>query len=432
MRYLAILKDSLVEALDRKSLYVMMALSGLFVLLCASLSYSPMDERAAIQDMADQFDSIVNIRGFGITGAQYDVRFDVGAIRPLGADEGRFKDGYGFALTVSGSADEWRKLVRHWDAVRRGAVKKKDDPIPDVDKDPDAELQEKFVRDRFREKMVPTVEARTTGDRVFAVKMKPVSRELLEGAYRGHFLFGLWSFKLPMSVAMFVFVLESLLSEYLAGWIGCGIALVFTAGFVPSMLQRGSLDVLLARPLRRWTLLLLKYLGGLTYATISATVFLGGSWLALSARSGVWNWGYLATIGTLVFFFAVLYSIGVFFAVLTRSWLAAMVMPVVVWALASGVNNAQVVLNHPEFKAEVRVPGIVTTALDVVHFVLPKPKDFNIINQYLMAKGSFGEAMEGMRAEIPEIAWLKVVLTSLGLIAVTLSLSCWIFTRRDY
>jgi len=429
MRYLAILKDSLVQTLDCKSLYVMLIISGLFILLCASISYSPLDERGAIQGTVESFRVVHHVKGLDVQTKLLNVTLAIGDVTK---DESQNRPSYAFRLTVTG-ADEWRKLVRTWDAARRMAIDK-EGKVPDIDVELDEELEKRFLRMRFRERMIPeatVARVRHDGDvREFDVTIRPASAGTFAGAYRVNIMFGAWSepLKSPFNVAMFLFVIQSFLSEWCAGLVGVGMALMFTGGFVPNMLQKGSLDVLLARPVHRVTFLLLKYLGGLTYATITSVVFIGGSWLVLSARSGVWNHGYLATAGTLIFFFAVLYSVGVFFAVVTRSAIASIIVPFIVWGGTWVLDLVRKIL----LKAEVAMPKTVGLLLDAFYYALPKPSSLNDVNGYLMAKGSFGAALEGAEMQIPDIAWAPVVLSQVAFVVVMLALSCWIFSRKDY
>ena len=50
---------------------------------------------------------------------------------------------------------------------------------------------------------------------------------------------------------------------------------------------------------------------------LNSAVAVGGIWLVLGLRSGIWSPGFLATILILTFFFAILYAVSAFFAVLT-------------------------------------------------------------------------------------------------------------------
>ena len=432
MRYFALLKDSLLEALDRKSLYVMMVISFIFIVMLASVSYSPMDIPDVLQDMVGGFNGIAAGRGAAIDIKEFPlVTFRISQVRELGPDAGVFREGFEFKLDVA-PKDEFHRLVRTWDAYSRRVIKRPDDPLPDSTVD--ADLEVKFLRQKLMEAMVPHRDISplpsAEGTRAFQVRMKPTSREGLNGAFKMHIGFGIYSFKLPVSVALTTFFFQQVLSEYMAGWVGVMIGLVFTAAFVPNMLQKGSLDVLLAKPVRRTTLLVYKFIGGLTYAAITGAIFIGGSWLVISARAGVWNWGYLATYGTLMLFFAVLYSIGVLTAVLSRSTVAAILVPIVFWALGSGVNLVK------NSSGRLRLPPWVPTTLEGVSWFLPRAGDINAMNNWFMLRGSFGpevdELVKSMQMDLPEIQWVKILVSSGLMILVMISASCLIFSRRDH
>ena len=120
------------------------------------------------------------------------------------------------------------------------------------------------------------------------------------------------------------------IEDVIVGGIGSGIAMligiVITAFFVPNMLRKGTVDMLLVKPISRVTLLLYKYVGGLTFIFLNTVVAVGGVWLALGLRSGVWATGFLVMILVITFFFAILYSVSTLFGVLTRSPIVAILL----------------------------------------------------------------------------------------------------------
>src|SRR5437879_7946595 len=65
VRYLAILKDSFLEAIDTKVFYVMMALSGVLILLIASLGFAP---RPA-SELSSEVEESLNIDVAGLVNA---------------------------------------------------------------------------------------------------------------------------------------------------------------------------------------------------------------------------------------------------------------------------------------------------------------------------------------------------------------------------
>ena len=75
--------------------------------------------------------------------------------------------------------------------------------------------------------------------------------------------------------------------------IGVLVAILFTANMVPELLEPGSLNLLLSKPVRRWGLFLSKYLGACVFSLLNATLLFAGLWLILGARLGIWNVAFL-------------------------------------------------------------------------------------------------------------------------------------------
>ena len=57
---------------------------------------------------------------------------------------------------------------------------------------------------------------------------------------------------------------------------------IITGFFIPNMLRKGTLDLLLVKPISRWTLLLYKYVGGLSFIFLNAAVAVIGIWRSLA------------------------------------------------------------------------------------------------------------------------------------------------------
>ena len=119
---------------------------------------------------------------------------------------------------------------------------------------------------------------------------------------------------------------------------GLLLALVWTAGFVPTFLEPSAASVLLAKPVARWQLLLGKYFGVLTFVGFQVVLFVVLTWLALGVRTHVWNMTYWWCIPLLLLQFAIFYSFSVLLAVITRSTVACVFGSVLFWLLAWGIN----------------------------------------------------------------------------------------------
>ena len=69
-----------------------------------------------------------------------------------------------------------------------------------------------------------------------------------------------------------VYWIEDYMVNGFGSWIGILVAVVLTAFFVPNMLRKGTVDMLLVKPIHRVDVLLYKYIGGLTFVFLNAVV----------------------------------------------------------------------------------------------------------------------------------------------------------------
>jgi hypothetical protein len=225
--------------------------------------------------------------------------------------------------------------------------------------------------------------------------------------------------------------LQVFLAGLLADTAGVLLALLWTAGFLPTFLEPQSATVLLAKPAPRWVILLGKYLGVVGFVVLQAVLFVGGTWAALGLATGVWDGRYWLAVPLLVINFGVFYSVSTFLAVCTRSTVAAAFGTFLFWALCWGMNYA-----HHRF-AGLPIEGLSPLSrflLDVGYWTLPKPLDLS---------GVFFGAMgaEGFAAAVPELQAVQAagmyypeaaVATSAGFAAVTLGLAGYELEMTDY
>src|SRR5262249_24847805 len=220
------------------------------------------------------------------------------------------------------------------------------------------------------------------------------------------------------------------------------VSVIITAFFIPNMLRKGTVDLLLVKPIHRWSLLLYKYVGGLTFILVNTAVAILGLWLVLGLRSGVWANSFLQMIFVYTFFFAILYAVSTLFAVLTRSPIVAIMMTCGAWfvffiagalfGLAETTRLREERDNVPA--AERRADNVFWRVVRAIHFVLPRTADLDnlrntaIMNDFipptLAAMGRIGERQA--------ISWGESLSVSFAFIGVMLGLSCWYFATKDY
>jgi len=438
MRQLAaILGDSFRQAIDRKVLIVLLALAAVPILFCFAISFESEPLPARIADLARGLNQFRYKGGLLSMSVNRGVEFTVGEVRPVGDGDGwpadvRGGNAFDVAFTRPEGIDD---LARAW---QRFKVQKRERrpppeeaaPGPVAPADRIAFLEERFRSfgfSRARAEADPANPAR------FRIAVTADYPQEVPGAHTISVLFG--TFKIPLqdtSVAEFVLGLQLGLADLFAGFIVMLIAVSSTAGFVPDMLRKGTLDLVLARPIGRARLLLYKYLGGLWFVGIIGSFLIGGCWLGLAVRTGVTSPWFLFSIVTLLAIFAVLYAVSVLAGVLTRSAGLSTLVALGVWGASSIVVGVRHSLG--DLFAGAEIPQMVKTSLEVAYTVLPKTKDLGLLNTFLLSRAqlstdAFGREIGGI---LPDVDWARSLGTTALFTAAMLALAVWIFRRKDF
>jgi hypothetical protein len=125
-------------------------------------------------------------------------------------------------------------------------------------------------------------------------------------------------------------------------WGAVALALISTAGTFPELISGGSVDLYLSKPISRLRLFLTKYVGALLFVLLQATVFSIGCYLVFGFRSGQWRASIFLMIPLVTLMFSYLFAVCVFFGVLTRSTIAALLITSLVWlAVAASTRSEQ-------------------------------------------------------------------------------------------
>jgi len=123
----------------------------------------------------------------------------------------------------------------------------------------------------------------------------------------------------------------ALVMKYFVGVLGIFAAVLVTAPMIPQTFDSGSINLLLSKPISRWALFLTKYFGGCAFILINAAYLIGGMWLILGIRFGMWNFRLLLAIPIYVFVFAIYYAVSASAGVLWRSTVVSVVLTVLFW-----------------------------------------------------------------------------------------------------
>jgi len=243
--------------------------------------------------------------------------------------------------------------------------------------------------------------------------------------------FGLYKFEIGKNRTDAVKMLQLWLAGVLADTAGVLLALLWTAGFLPTFLEPHAVTVLLAKPAPRWSLLLGKYAGVVAFVTVQAVLFVAGTWVALGVRTGVWDGAYWLAVPLLVINFAAFYAVSALLAVCTRSTVVSVFGTLLFWLLCWGMNfthHRVVTMPGPELAPATAL------LLDAGYWTLPKPLDLS---------GIFFETMraQDFSAEVPELRAVRekglfypewAIITSVLFAAGILALAAYEFRTMDY
>jgi ABC-type transport system involved in multi-copper enzyme maturation permease subunit len=438
MKALAIFNDSLREAIDSKVFYVMIALSGLVILLTATLTFKPQPPGELMRSMI-----AMSLRGDpGDLGAD-SLRMGMPAAGP------RTYDVLG-AEPLDGAADGPDTTYRFTVSVQRAT---------EADRLGPGET-EQLLRDRFGvfdqlrifhvlnvrparpgEQSVPEKPARNQV--FFSVTAQPTPDARRMWPHEPGLFFGAvplaFSDGLPLGLQLWI--LEDQIIAGFGAWVTILVSVIITAFFIPNMLRKGTIDLLLVKPIHRATLLLYKYLGGLLFIFLNTALVVVGMWAAIGWRSGIWAPSFLLLIPTITFFFAILYSVSALFAVRTRSAVAAILATGGAWFiffLVGAVYQQVEQLRQKEERngvplAERSSEGIFGATVNAVHYVLPRTKDLDHLTGMLLMR----DLLTANQVRIQELDqtrthWGETLLVSTAFIVLMLGLAYWRFARTGY
>jgi len=487
MKFLAMLKDSLREAIDTKVFYVMVGLSVLITLLAFTLSFKP---RSGEEFFSNPMTNLM-LSGVLTVDDPEDLGLDqlmaraqmpgFRAYRVLGAQPANG--------APAGLDSPYQVTLGVFSPRTADAEQLREDPSPVVTR-----IKERFGKiDKLSILTVTDVRVAPSGDQFIpktpypnelffqadvtptpeARRLWPHDPSLFFGAFPLDFG-GLGNAPLGLQL----YIIEDLIINGIGAWVAILISIIITAFFIPNMLRKGTVDLLLVKPVHRTTLLLYKYVGGLTFIFLNTTIAVVGVWVALGLRSGIWAPSFLLTIFIITAFFAILYGVSTLFGVLTRSPIVAILLTAGVWFVLFIIGQlfayGEVLRQQEERKqiearkgqtdpdlAQIDAPGDPTTDKDgdkekrrrqreapelpgnsnnwffksvrAVHFVLPRTKDLDMLtSQLLMRDLLTGNQLRARRADDMHISWGESLTVSGVFLALMLGLSCLRFATRDY
>src|SRR5579883_949816 len=465
MKFLAILKDSLREALDTWVFYVMVGISLLAILFIGHVAYRPV----SVEEVVRSNMTLMNMglqRAFDRTKKEAEKSkkvekekkaegvsndsppsFDVQDFEQTNPDAAQpWQTGYRFYLTLSFQDEQQAKAIRLYEKL----------PLVRNKTSTNFEKQFQALCPYLKNLKVTVADPKTPTEMRSLVTADSTSR------YQDWPHYPVVFFALPIRVIRIpINAYVQFWESWIINWIGAAVALllstIITAFFIPNMLRKGTVDLLVAKPISRPTLLLYKYIGGLLFIFLNTIVVVVGIWFVLGLRTNLWGVGFLLSIPVLTFQFALYYAVSTLFAVLSRSPIVAILMTCLCWflfAVIVGIGfslidktrsfrdilQSQTEISGEEMPSEEQLPerllpAWVYTTADIVHFVTPHLKDLDTLtDKWILDDVTTPDSRDRKVANklYENFHWTEAIAVTSLYIVTLLAFSCWWFARKDY
>jgi ABC-type transport system involved in multi-copper enzyme maturation permease subunit len=267
-----------------------------------------------------------------------------------------------------------------------------------------------LVRDTFREAFARKIFwgffGCSTAVILFFVFLMKI--DVVEGALATVSLFG--KELRPQEVTDIVRGVQGALAAFLYGF-GLFLAVFASAGLIPTIFEPGRIELLLSKPVRRYHILLGRYLGNLLVIAFNMLYLVVSVWVILGIKTDIWTHQFLYSAGLTIFVFAVLLAIVLLIAVLSESAVLATMV-------TFGVMIAGLIVAQKSTIERLLTSEWSRNVVRVLYYALPKVWDLGNIGRKLVTG-------------VPIEDWMPVWSSALFGVVV-LGAGLLVFSRRNY
>ena len=162
-------------------------------------------------------------------------------------------------------------------------------------------------------------------------------------------------------------------------------SLFATAGIFPNFLKKGSIDLIISKPISRERIFIERFLGALTIVGINIFYIVLFSWVVLSVKFEIWNYDFLFA-GLIIFiFFSILFSLLALVSVITRNTvISLLIVYFTIFILSPILAGVQrfTILDGTYYKSIIKT----------LHFILPKVSETVIMIKDVVMSGNYSMA----------------------------------------
>ncbi|MCF6270900.1 MAG: ABC transporter permease [Melioribacteraceae bacterium] len=193
---------------------------------------------------------------------------------------------------------------------------------------------------------------------------------------------------------------------------GLFISIFSVSGFIPSLLEKGNIDLILSKPVSRDQVILGKFFGGIAMVFINIFYAIFFLWLLIGLKFNVWDASFLLSAFTITLAFASLYSVIILLGIITRSSMLPMVISYLTFFIFSPIlSSRDTIFAFVDNK-------IVSGIFSLLYYLVPQTSDLSSINTDLAVGNYISSALP--------------LFTSTAYIILIIGLSIFIFRKKDY
>jgi ABC-2 type transport system permease protein len=193
---------------------------------------------------------------------------------------------------------------------------------------------------------------------------------------------------------------------------GLFLSIFSASSFIPNMLEKGAVDLIISKPVSRAQIILGKFLGGMLIVLINIAYLILSLWLLIGIKFGIWEISFLYSIFTITFTFGSLYSLIILVGILTQSSVLAMMLSYIIFFVLSPVLTVRdtiTVFLDSQF---------METLMDVLYYIIPKTSELGSLTTEIALGYGISE--------------YQPILTTFAFLVLVLYISIIIFSKKDY
>lgn len=213
------------------------------------------------------------------------------------------------------------------------------------------------------------------------------------------------------ALSMLVRGIENAIAMPLFG-LGLFLSIFSVSSFIPTMLEKGHVDVILSKPVSRTQVLIGKFTGGLLVVFFNVAYLICGIWLMLGLKFSVWDTQFLYTVLTITFTFAVFYSLIILIGVISQNSILSMMVCYFIFLIVSPLLAAR------ESIFSFIHSDAIKAVINGIYYILPKTSELGSITGDLVRK----QPVESLQ---------PVYSSALFMIGVFI-ISVLVFRKKDY